>query len=292
MATGVSDAEDTRADPPVPSIAEFRHRSEMPMVALTVGIMVALLAVVVAIGALLGSEQVGKVFALAAVLLPNSAAFALGRWRYWTTISQGVEVTADQLPDVYEVFVAQATAMGMTRSRGRDRLPQLYVINGQGKLSASAAKETLFRAYVVVSSDLLDAAGAGGGDPTSLQFVLARELGHIKAGHLANWRRALMPIANLLFIGRSVSRAQEYTADRIASYYVPDGITIVMALYAGQNVYSRVDLDAYIASLHSLHSRFWLPLANLFQDSPVGFRRMQALARTRTEGWDVHGRML
>ena len=292
MATGVSEQDDIRADPPVPSIADFRHRYEMPMVVLTVGIMVALLAVVIAIGVLLGSEQVGKVFALVAVLLPNSAAFALGRWRYWTTISQGVEVTADQLPEVYEVFVGQAAAMGMTRPSGRNRLPQLYIVNGQGTLSASAAKETLSRAYVVVSSDLLDAAGEGGGGSTSLQFVLARELGHIKAGHLANWRRALMPVANLLFIGRSVSRAQEYTADRIACYYVPDGITIVMALYAGQNVYSRVDLDAYIASLHSLHSRFWLPLANLFQDSPVGFRRMQALARTRSDGWDVHGRML
>lgn len=82
------------------------------------------------------------------------------------------------------------------------------------------------------------------------------------------------------------------TADRTACYYVPDGIPIVMALYAGQNVHSRVDLDTYIASLHSLHSRFWLPLANHFQDPPVGFCRMQALARTRTEGWDVPGRML
>ncbi|WP_370325367.1 M48 family metalloprotease [Euzebya sp.] len=90
----------------------------------------------------------------------------------------------------------------------------------------------------------------------------------------------------------SLSRAQEYTADRCAARYVPEGARGLVVVYAGKRVYRHVDVDAYRRSVANHRDGLWLRLANLFSSHAVGFRRLQALSAVDQEGWDVHGRML
>ena len=214
------------------------------------------------------------------------------RYSYWSTISNGVEVTPDQLPRLYELFADLGARLGMSpEGEGLSKLPRLYVTNGNGVFNAYATKCRIRQGYVVIYSDLLDIAYFNG-DFSTIRFVLGHELGHIYCGHVSIWRSTLRPVATLLQINPSVSRAQEYSADRVGSLLAPEGVLGMIGLFAGKHMSKHVDIDAYFDSVADHEDRFWLKVANFRADHAVGFRRMTALRRVPDEGWDVHGRML
>lgn len=248
-----------------------------------IGVVIALLAMKLDIDPEVGGAVI------AVIVLPIVLVFMI-RWQFWSRMSNAVPVTPKQLPELHEMYRQLGERMGFTGT-GLDALPPLYVINGNGDLNASAAKCTVRRAYVQVYSDMVDMAYELD-DFDGLKFVLAHELGHIKCRHVNLWRMLLAPITRLIFVHPSIIRAQEYTADRVAGYYAPEGARSMAILYAGKRMYRRIDVDEYYASITQHRSAFWLRLANLFSDHAVGFRRMEAISRIESEGWDVHGRML
>lgn len=214
------------------------------------------------------------------------------RYSYWKTISNGVEVTPHQLPALYDMFAELGGHLGMTPDgEGLLKLPRLYVTNGNGEFNAYATKCRIRRGYVVIYSDLLDIAYLNG-DFTTIRFVLGHELGHIHCRHVSVWRTMLRPVSMLLQINASVSRAQEYSADRVGSLLAPEGVMGMVSLFAGKHMSRHVDIDAYFESVADHDDGFWLTLANFRADHAVGFRRMTALRRVQAEGWDLHGRML
>ncbi|MBD8608678.1 M48 family metallopeptidase [Aeromicrobium sp. CFBP 8757] len=226
------------------------------------------------------------------VLGPLLAGLFFIRYMYWTTISNGVEVTPRQLPQLYELFAELGGRLSMTPDgEGLLKLPRLYVTNGNGVFNAYATKCRIRRGYVVIYSDLLDIAYLNG-DFETIRFVLGHELGHIHCRHVSVWRTILRPISTILQIGPSVSRAQEYSADRVGSLLAPEGVMGMIGLFAGKHMSKHVDIDAYFDSVADHEDGFWLKLANFRADHAVGFRRMTALRRVPDEGWDVHGRML
>jgi len=72
------------------------------------------------------------------------------RFHFWSTIANGVEITSEQLPDVYKIYTDLAREMGM------EEIPRLYLVNGHGALNAFASKCQIRRTYVVIYSDLLE----------------------------------------------------------------------------------------------------------------------------------------
>lgn len=273
-----------------PTVRQFRHRAEIPMLVLgsvvtVLGVIVVFLLIALKVDP--GPEAKG---AAVAVLILPLLLLILIRWQFWSSMSQAVPVTPRQFPELYELYAALGAEMGFT-GKGMNALPRLYVVNGNGTLNASAAKCQVRKAYVQIYSDLLDIAYELG-DFDGVRFILAHELGHVKCRHVALWRIVLSPITSVLLLRPSITRAQEYTADRVACYYVPEGAESMSVLYAGKRMYRRVDMDEYFASIREHRSVFWIRIANFVSDHAVGFRRMEAIARTRTEGWDVHGRMI
>jgi Zn-dependent protease with chaperone function len=266
-------------------VSRLRHRAEIPML-----IVAGVLTVIGLIGAVavLTSDQSLDGWRLLAVI---GLAFPLFhgtvgmRYFYWRTISNAIEINERQLPEIYREYRAMAAAMGI------DDPPRLYLMNGNGTMNAFASKCQVRKAYIVVYSDIVDLALVHG-DMAALRFVLAHELGHVLCGHVDLWRLAITAVPHAAKIGASVTRAQEYTADRVASYYAPDGRRGMMALFAGKNVYKHCDHDAYLASVRDHRDGFWLRVVNFMADHAVGFRRLTALARSEEEGWDVHGKML
>ncbi len=246
-----------------------------------------LAAVIAAISALATGVDVPAwaTTALIGLLTPFIAAVVIIRFLYWKEIANGVEITPTQLPELHATYAEMAAQMGM------DELPRLYLRNGNGGLNAFAAKCQVRRSYVVIYSDLVDIAYEHG-DFDGVKFVLAHELGHIHCGHVDLWRLGIMAIPRALFLGRSVTRAQEYTADRCAAYYAPEGAKSMMALFAGKRMYRRIDLDAYYDSVANHNDGFWMKFANFWSNHAVGFRRMQPLRNIEQTGWDVHGKML
>ncbi len=201
----------------------------------------------------------------------------------------GVEVRMaageEQLPDVYKRYCDLATRMEL------DPIPRLYLVNGNGVLNAFASRCQLRRNYVVIFSDLLEVAYELN-DFSTVDFVLAHELGHIKCGHVAFWRSAIAALPAAVRFTPSMIRAQEYTADRVAMYYAPTGAEGLLVLFAGKRMHRHCDHAAYVKSIRNHKDGFWLKFTNIFSDHAVGFRRYSAIAEAEEKGWDVHGKMI
>lgn len=281
----------TALRPTGPTVSELRHRAEMPM--LVVGIELTAIVVTGALVFILVGLPLDEwAFGVLIGLFAPVASFIYIRYLYWSKISNGVEVTDEQFPELYAVYRELALEMGFVAGTGRmSRIPQIYVINGNGTMNAYAAKCQLQRGYVVVYSDLVDLAYVHG-DFGALRFIMGHELGHIRCGHVNLWRSGIQPILVLLRLSPTLSRAQEYTADRTASYYAPEDAMKMIALFSGKNLASRVDVDAYIRSVDRHKNGFWLRLSNFLSGHAVGFRRMKALSQVKTQGWNVQGKML
>jgi Zn-dependent protease with chaperone function len=279
--------------PPLPPLRDLRHRAEIPMLVLAGVATVVAIAVFLTLIALKVDQPgwlTSAVFLIAAG--PLLAGLVFIRWSYWSTITNGVEVTPHQLPRLYELFADLGARLGMSpEGEGLQKLPRLYLVNGQGQFNAYATKCRIRRGYVVIYSDLLDIAYLNG-DFSTIRFALGHELGHIHCRHVSVWRTALRPVSRLLLIGQSVSRAQEYSADRVGSLLAPEGVLGMVSLFAGKHMSTHIDIDAYFDSVAGHEDGFWLKVANFRADHAVGFRRMAALRRVQDEGWDVHGQML
>lgn len=274
-----------------PTVKQFRHRAEVPM--LVLGLVLSLGISASAIYFILAGQTLSS-FAqgvLAGLVAPVFGAVFI-RYHYWTTISNAVEVTDKQFPEIYAIYRQLALDMGFSEDgKGIRKTPRLYIRNGNGAMNAFAAKCEIRRGYVVLFSDLVDIAYSHGEFDT-LRFVLAHELGHIKCGHVDLWRIMITPVTTALFIDKTVTRAQEYTADRVASYYAPGDYKGMIYLYAGKNLGNQIDLDEYFNSIDNHKDGLWIRVSNFMSSHAVGFRRMKALLETEHKGWDVHGRML
>ena len=108
-----------------------------------------------------------------------------------------------QMPELYERVRAIAGELGLRT------VPDAYLVQAGGALNALATK-FLRTNFIVLFSDLLEACG----DNTQARdFIIAHELGHLRAGHL-RWRWFLLPGLFVPFLGTAYSRACEYTSDR------------------------------------------------------------------------------
>jgi Zn-dependent protease with chaperone function len=150
-----------------------------------------------------------------------------------------IRLGPDQLPELHARVVAISQRLGMKEP------PEAYLMQAEGSLNALATK--FFSAnFIVLFSDLLEACGD---DSEAADFIIAHEIGHLKAGHL-RFRTFLILGRLVPFIGSAWSRACEYTADRYGFTAVTDrsaavrGLTV---LAAGGKYAGRVNLDAFVA---------------------------------------------
>jgi len=95
---------------------------------------------------------------------------------------------------------------------------------------------------IVISADVLELAYEFG--QNELAFVIAHELSHVKLGHVKQaWLH--IPGGMVPFLGSAYSRACEYSCDRIAQHYAPEGALFgLVALAAGTKLYRQVNLKA------------------------------------------------
>jgi Zn-dependent protease with chaperone function len=279
--------------PPLPPVRALRHRAETPMLVLATALLaVAGVVLVVMLADGFDAPDWLRTIVVLAIVAPLVSVLVMARFSYWNTIANGIEVTADQLPELHQLFVEQAALLGMTpEGSGMSKTPRLYLVNGMGQMNAYATKCRLRRGYVVIYSDLLDLAYEDGKFDL-MRFALSHELGHHYCGHTQFRRAMLMPVLRVLWLAPSLTRAQEYTADRVAARLHLAGAEDMVGLYAGKHMHKQVDLAAYFASVENHKDGFWLKVANFRADHPVGFRRMTTLRRMRQEGWDVHGPFL
>jgi Zn-dependent protease with chaperone function/Tfp pilus assembly major pilin PilA len=171
----------------------------------------------------------------------------------------GVELTHEQYPDLYEQF-----AFCCDRLEIHDR-PQAYILNGNGGLNAFATK-FLGTQYVVLLSDVVDAMAH---HPDGVRFYLGHELGHLRrkhlTGHLFRW-----PILWLPLLGAAYSRSRESTCDRhgLACCSTPENAArSLSALSAGAIRWQDLDMKAYLKQIHHT-TGFWMSFHELTAGYP------------------------
>ncbi|WP_377106939.1 M48 family metallopeptidase [Propionicimonas sp. T2.31MG-18] len=210
-------------------------------------------------------------------------------FKYWEEIVQSVEVSEHQYPEVWAVYQDLLARMEVPNP------PRLYIKNGNGELNAHAAKRGLRKTFIVVYSDVVDTFYELG-DHDTLRFIIAHELGHVKLGHINIRRIILRSAVQLLYLSNTFTRAQEYSADRIAAALLVPEVSAARSLsilYAGKRNYQSMDLAQYAnLDLHHING-FWVAVVNFLANHPVGRRRLAAANQMDTSGdWNVHGSML
>jgi Zn-dependent protease with chaperone function len=180
----------------------------------------------------------------------------------------GVRLGPEQMPELHARVAELAGRPGMRRA------PDAYVIQAGGALNALATR-FLGSQFIVLYSDLIDACG----DNTEARdFIIAHELGHLRAGHL-KLRWLLAPGLLVPFLGTAYSRACEYTSDRygLAGSRDPeralDGLCI---LAAGGRQGPRVNRRALVAQRADLNT-FWMTLGQWLSTHPPVAARLAAL---------------
>jgi Zn-dependent protease with chaperone function len=123
-------------------------------------------------------------------------------------------------------------------------------------------------------------------DFDSLEFIAAHELGHIKAGHVTLLYNLLIfpvtfvPVLNNL-LWNALSRAREYTAERIAINVDLSGKKGLIVLSEGKYLYKNINYDDYLETAKA-SEEFWIWSTNLLSDHLVLVRRIRAINESKT----------
>ena len=186
-----------------------------------------------------------------------------------------VRLGPEQMPELYERVVELSKRVGLKQA------PDAYVMQAGGVLNALATK-FLGSKFIVLYTDLLEACGE---NTDARDFIIAHELGHLRAGHL-RWRWFLIPGLAIPFLGTAYSRACEYTCDRFGfaasanSERSMDGLCILAA--GGQNG-PKVNRRALVAQRADLNT-VWMKIGHWLSTHPPIAHRLAELEPSLATG--------
>ncbi|MGW4242424.1 M48 family metallopeptidase [Nocardia sp. NPDC004722] len=242
-----------------------RHSWEIPMlvIVVTVTVLAYLFALLLLITGDFSEITLALVFAPLIVYLIRGMNFATQR-------VNGVKMSPTQFPEGYRMVQEAAMRFGMKK------VPDAYVVLGNGQINAFASGHG-FRRFVVVYSDLFEIGGAAR-NPDALAFIIGHEVGHIAAGHVSYWRQLGMFAGGYIpILGSSLIRAQEYTADNHGFCNRPHGApTAMQTLAGGKYLNNLVGFDE-MADRAAQEKGFFVWIINAMSSHPVLTWRMWAL---------------
>jgi Zn-dependent protease with chaperone function len=213
-------------------------------------------------------------------------ALAIGLFMLFTHIllighlkGNAVEITEDQLPEVYKIIEDQARILKLRNT------PTMYLLQGGGILNAFATR-FLGTNYVILYSDVLELAFTEGVEV--VEFIIAHELGHIKRNHISLFRKVLLfPSLFVPFLRGAYARACEYTCDNIGFSLSPGGASGgLLLLAAGRSLYKRISLEAYIRNANNA-SGFASWIAEVCSTHPHLTKRLQNVG-LRSNDYTAH----
>ncbi len=156
----------------------------------------------------------------------------------------GVKLSEEQFPDLYQKAVTVAKDMGLSK------IPDIYVMESEGVLNAFATR-FFMKDMVVLYSGIFDLIEKHG--EKEVLFVLAHEFTHLKRKHVLI-SLLILPALWVPFLGNAYLRACEYTCDRYAAYYIQSleaAKNGLIMLAIGKELYARVNQEAYMRQLQT-----------------------------------------
>lgn len=245
----------------------LRNRAELPLYFICVIINVSVISAVVI--SFVYFDFVGIAYYIAFGYLFVNLFLTLGSMLSVTRL-YSVRISGEQFPDVYKVACEYSEILCFKK------VPEIYVKQNGGIINAFASN-FFFRNYVLINSDIFEAAYLRYKDIDAVSFILAHEMAHIAYNHTKIWYNLGILITKFIpFLHPALSRAMEYSCDNVAKILCPNGIHGIYILLLGQNLYKDINIEAYLKQAESTHGwfEFW---ANLKADHPVPVRRIAAL---------------
>lgn len=266
----------------------YRHRWEMPMVVLatliSLGALILSISAPVVFGDLPEDSDMRTVvmagnFVLASpILIFFKRLYAAAKQR-----AEAVKVGPEQFPEIWAVYAELLEAIDLPHP------PALYIANGQGVMNAFALSCTIQRKYIGLNAEIATLIAV---DPDMVRFVLAHELAHHKLGHVNLVRQMVAVIMNLMFLpGKALTRAQEYSADRLALALCPGTADNLLALAVGPWMAHRLNPEAFAEQSREEDKSLLVRILNIASDHAVMTKRYKALRDIESDGFGRHCQM-
>lgn len=283
-------------------IRSFRHRAEKPlyitMVVINIAVIVLLLiSIFVAFmyesGPLAGES--GKRFAEMIIgtsvnesVSPLTYLFVIALLPLVLIISvylyyaqyraNAIRITEKNFPEIYQVIEDYSKRLGMKK------VPKVYLTQENGLMNAFATF-ILRRQYIVLLTDLFEVAYLEHHDLESIKFIIGHEMTHIRLRHSTFLYQISILFANYVpIIGTTLSRAREYSCDRVAQHLTGvSGVEPMLALVVGKHLYKKVDVEDYVKHCHETRG-FFVFIYNLLSSHPIMPKRIQALLKDHGSG--------
>lgn len=192
----------------------------------------------------------------------------------------GVRVSETQYPDVHRALTEACRKLNL------DPVPECYVL--RTNTFNALATRFLGRSFVVLFADVVETLRE---HPSSLDFYLGHELGHLARRHL-QWHVPLMPASFLPLLGTAHRRAQEYTCDRHGLACSPSLEAAQLGLLAiatGGSRLAATNVGGYIQQSQATGS-FWMSFHELIGDYPWLTKRVAEITAVGQGGTATHPR--
>ena len=197
--------------------------------------------------------------------------------------ADAILVGPQQFPELDAMYQDLARRLDMPNP------PKLYVTNGNGVVNAYALECNRRYRYVVIHAEIAMMLPTA---PDIVEFVLAHELAHHKLHHVSLWRQVIGLIPNLLVVpGQTATRAQEYSADRVAMAVCPNHASAMRLLVVGPWMANGVNPEVWAEQCEAEHREFLVRVANALSSHAVMVKRFKALRDIERKGFSAQGEM-
>ncbi len=283
-------------------IRSFRHRAEKPLYVTMVVINIAFVVLLIVfsliaffyeVGPLAGEggERVAEMitgtnvdgavspltYLFVIALLPLTLIMSVYLY-YAQYRANAIRITEKNFPEIYQVIEDYSKRLGMKKT------PKVYLTQENGLMNAFATF-ILRRQYIVLLTDLFEVAYLEHHDLESIKFIIGHEMTHIRLRHATFLYQISILFANYVpIIGQALSRAREYSCDRVAQHLTGvSGVEPMLALVVGKHLYKKVDVEDYVKHCHETRG-FFIFIYNLLSSHPIMPKRIQALLKDHGSG--------
>jgi Zn-dependent protease with chaperone function len=257
-------------------IQKLRHPAEIPLFAACL-IVSLFIYIMLMIAPILFPDKIGIGYIL---VVPAAIIFLsiVSGQTYGGMKANSIKISEKQFPEFYNILKRLSKELNL------NEVPDAFLIQEGGVINSFATRLYFRRNYVVFYATVVEVAYREK-DFDSLEFIAAHELGHVKAGHvtllynISIFPVTFIPVLNNL-LWNALSRAREYTADRIAINLVPSGKKGLIVLSAGKHLYKNVNYEDYLEESKTSEG-FWIWSTNLLSTHPILLRRIKAINESR-----------
>ncbi len=275
-----------------PSIKEFRHKAERPLIILgfCLTIFIILLCFFLIADGIENELEDSDFMIISGLFFPFVGFFFI-KFNFHQKLKNGIIVSNKQLPEVYQIYKELALKMGFSEEKGKNQFPPLCVINGFGIKHFFTTICSTYEHYIILPSDIVNTIYDEEGNGDELTFALAHKLAHIKCGHRKLRILFIEPLMTITFLNRFLNKAQEFTADRVACYYCPNESISMIHSHLEQNINNRINKEQYFDSIFNYEKSWYSKFVSIMSKC-VGYRRTKAIHDSQKHGWDIHGKIL